>query len=221
MKKLLFVLLACCIFAVPALAQTTGTAPADELTGLSVQQILSVYDALTAEIQKRGIDTSAMTPRDSAIVFGQNIHIQTGQLSLCLPTPIPSTTNTQPLLPEIQPTPTSAQQAGDKASYDSQTPVDGTHVSAGQTFDITWYLLNNGTTTWTTDYSMRFFTGTNFTKPGKGRYYLDNPVAPGTIGACSVDAVAPGNPGEYTMSVVLGNENDENFTIVDITIIVD
>ena len=222
MRKILFVLIACCMIAAPVMAQSTVNTPVDELSGLSNQQILTVYDALVAEIQKRGIDTSPATVRDPIYVFGSNIHIQTGQLSLCLPTPMPGAdTMNQTLLPNIQPTPTSPATTGDRASYDSQTPTDGTHVKAGQTFDITWYLLNTGTTTWTTDYCMRFFTGTNFTKPGKPRYYLENPVAPGTVGACSIDAVAPNRPGTYTMSVVLGNENDENFMIVDITIIVD
>ena len=110
---------------------------------------------------------------------------------------------------------------GNKASYDSQNPVDGTHVKAGQIFDITWYLLNTGSTTWTTDYSVRYFTGTNFTKPGKTRYQLNAEVAPNAVGACTVDAVAPSKKGEYQMAVVLGNENDENFYVMDITIIVD
>ena len=47
------------------------------------------------------------------------------------------------------------------------------------------------------------------------------PVAPNTVGACRIDAVAPGAPGTYAMSVVLGNENDENFYVVDVTIVVD
>ena len=217
MKKLLFVLIACCIFVIPAMAQTTLPTPADELTGLSNQQLLSVYDAVVGEIQKRGVDTSAQTIRDSSIVFGQNIHIQTGQLSVCLPTAEP----VQSVQLPIAPTATPVVQAGDRASYDSQTPQDGTHVSRGQTFDITWYLLNTGTTTWTTDYSLRFFSGTNFTKPGKNRWYLMAPVAPNTVGACAIDAVAPGAPGTYSMSVVLGNENDENFYVVDVTIVVD
>ena len=221
MRKILFVLIACCMIAAPVMAQSTVNTPVDELSGLSNQQILTVYDALVAEIQKRGIDTSPATVRDPIYVFGSNIHIQTGQLSLCLPTPMPGTDNTQSFLPDILPTPTSPATTGDKASYDSQTPTDGTHVRAGQIFDITWYLLNTGTTTWTKDYSMRFYSGTNFTKPGKSRYYLDNPVAPGTVGACSIDAVAPGRPGTYAMSVVLGDENDDNFMVVDITIIVD
>ena len=116
---------------------------------------------------------------------------------------------------------TAASSTGNKASYEGQTPSDGTHVDAGSEFDITWYLVNTGTTTWTTDYSMRYFTGTNFTKPGKTYYRLNAAVAPNETGACSMDAVAPTTPGTYTMSAVLANENDENFMIVDLTIVVD
>lgn len=210
MKKLLFVLIAVCLLAAPVLA-------ADELTGLSEKQLLTVYDALMSEIQKRNIDTSSMNPRDPQYVFGENVHIQTGQLSVCLPTAVP---NSQVVLPTV-PTATPIPQVGDKASYDSQSPVDGTHVLPGQVFDITWNLLNTGTTTWTTDYSLRYFSGTNFTKPGKNRWGLLRDVPPNQVGSGVVDAVAPTAPGTYTMAVVLGNENDENFMVVDITIIVD
>ena len=110
---------------------------------------------------------------------------------------------------------------GDKAEWQSQSPADGDHVEAGSEFDITWYMVNTGTTTWTTDYSMRYFAGTNLTKPGKTRYNLPAAVAPGEVGACSVDAVAPWEPGTYQMFVVLGNADDENFSKVDITITVD
>ena len=188
MKKLLFVLIAVCLLAAPVLA-------ADELTGLSEKQLLTVYDALMSEIQKRNIDTSSMNPRDPQYVFGENVHIQTGQLSVCLPTAVP---NSQVVLPTV-PTATPIPQVGDKASYDSQSPVDGTHVLPGQVFDITWNLLNTG----------------------KNRWGLLRDVPPNQVGSGVVDAVAPTAPGTYTMAVVLGNENDENFMVVDITIIVD
>ena len=219
MKKILFVLIACFIFVIPVMGQDIKPTPIDEMSGLSNQQLLTVYDAVVSEIQKRGVDTSAETLRDSSIIFGQNIHIQTGQLSVCLPTT--ASPDTSAIQLPIAPTATPVVLAGDKASYDSQTPLDGTHVGRGQIFDITWYLLNTGTTTWTTDYSLRFFSGTNCTKPGKNRWYLMQPVAPNTVGACRIDAVAPGAPGTYAMSVVLGNENDENFYVVDVTIVVD
>ena len=110
----------------------------------------------------------------------------------------------------------------DKAEWKSQTPEDGTHIDAGAEFDIVWFMANTGTTTWTTDYSLRYFAGTNLMKPGKPtRYNLAKAIEPGTTGGCSVDAVAPWKPGTYQMFVVLSNGNDENFSKVDITIIVD
>lgn len=127
-----------------------------------------------------------------------------------------------------QPTATPMTGSVNKASYDSQSPEDGTHVKHGQDFDITWYLLNTGTTTWNSDYGMRFFTGTNFTKPGKDRWRLGTNVAPGQVAACKVDARAPEKPGTYTMSVQLEDDKtgaewsaESVFMIVDITIIVD
>lgn len=110
--------------------------------------------------------------------------------------------------------------AVDKASWQSQSPADNTHMDPGAEFDITWNLLNTGTTTWTTGYRLRYFTGTNLTKPGKN-YYLTSSVAPNAVGACTMDAVAPWQSGTYTMSVVLSNEEDKNFYVVDITIVVD
>ena len=96
MKKILFVLIACFIFVIPVMGQDIKPTPIDEMSGLSNQQLLTVYDAVVSEIQKRGVDTSAQTLRDSSIIFGQNIHIQTGQLSVCLtpqqyscPSPLP------------------------------------------------------------------------------------------------------------------------------------
>lgn len=216
MKKLLFVLIAVCILAVPVMAQNPVQ---DELTNLSNQQLLIVYDALVAEIQKRGVDTSAQNIRDTNIVFGRDVHIQTGQLTNCLPTPVPVNNGVVQL--PIAPTATPIAQSGNKCSYDSQSPVDGTHVQRGQAFDIIWYMLNSGTTTWTTDYSIRFFSNTNFTKPGKDRYFLEAPVAPNTVGKCAIDAVAPSAPGTYAMAVVLGDEKDENFCVMTMEIIVD
>lgn len=116
--------------------------------------------------------------------------------------------------------PTSAA-AGDKANWTGeQNPADGVVLTPGQSFDIVWYLENTGTTTWTTDYSMRYWTGDQFYKAGKNRYYLTTPVAPGEIGACRIDATAPTTAGTYKMSFVISNDADINFSIVDITIVV-
>lgn len=153
-------------------------------------------------------DPAAAT-EEPVIIRNNNLPEVSSNVSITLPTAaVPTAART-------------GNEHGDKASYDSQSPLDGVHVERGSEFDVIWYLKNTGSTTWTTDYCLRYFTGTDFTKPGKTRYYLNEPVPPDTIGKCIVDALAPEEPGTYKMSVVLGNENDENFFIVDITIVVD
>lgn len=135
------------------------------------------------------------------------------------PTEVPTATSASVVisLPAIG----APETGGDEAAYEGQTPEDGTHMKAGTDFDIIWYLKNTGTTTWTKDYSLRYFSNTDFSKSGKERWRLSKPVAPGETGALTMDAIAPDKPGTYTMAVVLGNDADENFMIVDLTIIVD
>jgi len=110
---------------------------------------------------------------------------------------------------------------GDKASWVRQSPEDGTHIDAGAEFDITWYMRNTGTTTWTTDYCCRYFSNTDLTKRQGRRFNLPYNVAPDEIGECTIDAIAPTKPGTYKMAYVLSNGEDKNFYAVDITIIVD
>ncbi len=94
-------------------------------------------------------------------------------------------------------------------------------MKAGESADLIWYITNVGTTTWTTDYSVRFFTGTNFAKAGNTRYRLPATVAPQQTGQFIIDIVAPNKAGEYKMAWVLSNAEDNNFYTVDITIVVE
>ena len=123
--------------------------------------------------------------------------------------------NLEPILDNFEPKP------GDNASYESQIPSDETHFAPGQNFNIVWYFWNIGSTTWTNNYSIRFFSGDNFMNSSDNRQYLTKNVAPGRLGELYTEAIAPSQPGTYRMSVVLSNSNDENFYVADITIIVD
>jgi Ig-like domain-containing protein/carboxypeptidase family protein/CARDB protein len=49
----------------------------------------------------------------------------------------------------------------DKADFISETFVDGTTVPGGQSFNKTWTLRNSGTTTWNSDYKLRWVSGAN------------------------------------------------------------
>ena len=138
-------------------------------------------------------------------------------------TPTPSGVSAMPSNESVStvPTASSASSAtpGDKASYMGQSVADGTHVKKGEDMDIVWYLQNTGTTTWNSDYMIRFFNGTRMMKSNEKR--LGQTVAPGETGNCAIDAVAPSAPGTYTMTLVLANDAYENFMVFDITLIVD
>ena len=75
------------------------------------------------------------------------------------------------------------------------TVPDGTEMTPGQTFTKTWRLMNIGTCTWTTGYSLVFIEGdlmgASATVP------LAAQVAPGQMVDLSVDMVAPTTPGTY------------------------
>ncbi|NMA12787.1 MAG: hypothetical protein GX933_06365 [Chloroflexi bacterium] len=145
-----------------------------------------------------------------------------GTIPITLPTTgvgaIP-TVAAQSTLPAALPTATLSA-VGDRAVWADQSIKDGTKLKPGESADLIWYITNVGTTTWTTDYSVRFFTGTNFAKAGNNRYAFPASVAPQQTGSVTIDIVAPTTPGEYKMAWVLSNAEDRNFYTVDITIVV-
>jgi hypothetical protein len=75
------------------------------------------------------------------------------------------------------------------------TIPDGTRLSPGVSFVKTWRLRNNGTTTWTTGYSLIFANGSHMN--GLSLIPLSKTVAPGGTIDVSVILVAPSGPGTY------------------------
>lgn len=130
---------------------------------------------------------------------------------------IPSVGETVPTVPAALPTATLGT-TGNACVYAGQNIADGTVFKAGQTADLIWSVTNSGTTTWTTDYSVRFFSGTNFAKAGNTRYTLPVAAAPQATAQFPIDITAPSTPGEYKMAWVISDEGDNNFCMVDITI---
>ena len=130
---------------------------------------------------------------------------------------IPAVGEAIPTIPAALPTATLGK-TGNQCVYSDQNIKDGTVFKAGQTADLTWYVTNTGTTTWTTDYSIRFYSGTNFAKAGNTRYKLPVAAAPQATAQFTIDIVAPSTAGEYKMAWVISDEGDNNFCMVDVTI---
>ncbi len=99
--------------------------------------------------------------------------------------------------------------SGNKCEYVSQTYEDGTSFNANQTFDMGWTLKNSGTTTWTTGYSYRKYSGDDLSD--KGFYPMPKQVLPGESILVTVDMTAPSKSGKYLENWVLSTNEDKNF----------
>jgi hypothetical protein len=95
------------------------------------------------------------------------------------------------------------------AQWVSQTIPDDTEFQPGETFTMTWRLRNAGTTTWTTNYLLRFFAGNRFGAPTE--VPLGQEVLPGATVDISLDMTAPTTPGTYRSDWVMATENRSNF----------
>jgi hypothetical protein len=105
---------------------------------------------------------------------------------------------------------------GDKASWVSNQPADGSEIGAGGKFNLTWTITNTGTTTWTSEYTARFFYGTQLNDTTV--VYFPSSVAPGeTASIVLKNAVAPTANGEYHTWWKLTNAGGQNFGDVDFT----
>lgn len=137
-------------------------------------------------------------------------------------TPLPSATDT----PVPTPTPTQASSASPSATatastgtpaagtvnlaqYVSQTVTDDTVFTPGQTFSMTWTLKNVGTSTWTTAFMLRFFSGDPFGAPKEIR--LSRAVPPGDTINISIQMKAPDVTGKYRSDWVMSSESRSNF----------
>ncbi len=126
-------------------------------------------------------------------------------------TPWP-TQNTIPLLATSTPSYTynvSSSTACDNSVYVSDVTIpDGTEVAAGESFTKTWAILNTGTCTWTTDYSIDFYSGSDLDGSATA---LTESVAPNETVYISVDMVAPSTTGDYVGYWRMHNASDADF----------
>ena len=76
------------------------------------------------------------------------------------------------------------------------TVIDDTKVDRGTWFTKTWRLENDGTCTWTEDYSVYFHSGDQMKGPDFQRL-TEIDIPPGASVDISIDLYAPKEPGKY------------------------
>ena len=107
--------------------------------------------------------------------------------------------------------------SGCNAIYVSDVTIpDGTVVSPGQTFVKTWALQNNGSCTWDTGFTIRFFSGDQM---GGASGSVGSSVAPGGQADVSVSLTAPLTAGTYTGNWRMADDSGSTFgEVVDVVI---
>jgi hypothetical protein len=96
-----------------------------------------------------------------------------------------------------------------KAQWVSQSIADDTTFKPGETFTMTWRLKNTGTSTWTAEYLLRYYSGDTFSAPNE--IAIGREVLPGEEIDISIQMKAPANPGSYSSVWVMSTENRSNF----------
>ena len=97
----------------------------------------------------------------------------------------------------------------DNAIYLSDVTIpDGTVLTPDSTFTKTWGLQNAGTCTWSTSYSIVFYSGSAMSGVTTA---LSDSVSPGASDSISVDLTAPSTAGTYTGYWRLQNASGTSF----------
>ena len=130
------------------------------------------------------------------------------------PASVPPALAAATLLPPASatPAPTATLGCTDRAQFVTDVTVpDGMMFAPGVAFVKTWRLMNVGTCTWTSSYTLVFLSGDQLSGPGG--IPLPVTVAPGATVDLSVNLIAPGSNGTYLGNWKLRNNNGLPFGI--------
>lgn len=138
------------------------------------------------------------------------------------PTDIPLPT----LMPSLTPAPVVVKTyapviiTGDHGYLVSQSPADWAKIAPGHGESVFFTIMNNGTTTWTTDYTFRFIDG--YKAWGVTQINLPDEVKPGQTAFLGINVFPPEDPGNYyTTYWGLFNADGKKFLQVYFTFVVE
>jgi len=183
--------------------------------------MLAISVLLTACGGSQADTTPTPEPQAVLTAAAQTAQAKMTELAAQNPSPVPPTpTQTSPpTTPTVTPTqgaaattpaPPAAAGGSDRVEYVADLTVpDGTVFRPGEKFTKTWRLMNAGTSTWTTAYSLVFFSGEQM--GGSASTALSVQVPPGQTVDVSVALTAPSKEGKHTGYWLLRNAAGTNF----------
>jgi hypothetical protein len=148
----------------------------------------------------------AMTPTSPVVILPTNTSLPPTSTSVPTNTQLPTNT---PVPSTATPTPIPC----DRASFVKDVTIpDNTEIAAGSTFVKTWRLKNNGSCTWTSEYTIYFYSGDQMGGPDSAQLTTGT-VPPGSTVDISVTLKAPTTTGTYKGNWRLRNTGGTSFGI--------
>lgn len=169
----------------------------------------TVYTQVASTVQSELTQSAALTPSATATV--EPTATETPAPTVAATSSTPAGTATSAATGTRAPSP-------DRGEYIGQSITDNTKFDPGQTFTMTWTVKNAGTTTWTTAYCFRFFSGEQLGAPAT--IQMPKEVKPGDTVELSVPMTAPSKNGTLLSTWVLTNKDGVNFGSVYLQILV-
>lgn len=193
-----FTLTACGLF-----QGTQGTGgqqySAEELATMSAATI-------SARLTQISIETLIAQATQLALVTNTPIPTST-PLPTATSTMVPTATNT-PVPPTATPIPIPC----NLAEFVTDVSVkDGTEFVAGDQFTKTWRIKNIGSCSWTTSYSLYFYSGNSMSGPAS--IAIPGTIKPGHTVDLTVSLVAPANTGDFTGNWMLKSSQGAVFGV--------
>lgn len=187
-KKIVWVVLTIATLALAACSGASKAEPTPDANAI----MTAAASTVQAELTRSAALTPSVTPTPDATA-----------------TPVPTATLATPLATNTPLFTATSTRTPDNALYVSQSVADDTGFSAGQTFKMSWRLKNTGTTTWTTGFRLRFFSGDPLGAPASVNIPAE--VKPGAEIDIPVNMKAPATSGTYISNWVLTNAQGANF----------
>ena len=127
-------------------------------------------------------------------------------------TPVPTATLPPPTATPVPPTSTPIPIPCNLASFVTDVTIpDGSSFIAGEQFVKTWRIKNIGSCTWSTSYSVYFYSGNSMSAPAA--VSMPDSVKPGQTIDVSISMVAPASTGNFTGNWMLKAANGAVFGV--------
>ncbi len=111
-----------------------------------------------------------------------------------------------PNLTQVAATPTMAAGVKERADWARSVPADGTLIDGGAKFTVQVTIINNGNTTWTTEYYIQHVDGPKM--GAKTKWFMPAEISPSKAAIFEIEFTGPTEPGTYRSNWAVYNANN-------------